>query len=504
MRSFRDLPIRRKLTLAIMLTSGIGLLLAGTLIVAFEWVSYRERMTEDVSTLAKIIGDQSTAALSFNDPKAAQETLETLKGRPEITAAAIYDTGGKMFASYTRNDVSRSALPSGLGTNDSRHPRFISGHLNVMTPVLHEGEVLGTVFLQSGLQRMQAQLTRYVIIVACVVVLLLLVTMALSEGMQRAIANPILDLSRVARAVSEKKDYSVRASGYGQDEIGQLISTFNGMLAQIEGSDAALRNANAALQQEVVERKRAEASLEAYARKLEQRNRELQEFAYVASHDLQEPLRAIQNFSERVRTKYASALNEEALDYLQRMQNAAGRMRILIQDLLAFSRVTTKARPFTPTDLNAIAQSVIADLTVRLEETGGKIELGDLPTCDADATQMRQLLQNLCGNALKFRRPEEASVVKVYPVETDSPDAVAFAVEDNGIGFDEKYAEKIFAPFQRLHSHNKYEGTGIGLAICRKIVERHGGTINVRSAPDQGATFTITLPRSQPTGDSIA
>ena len=493
-RSFRDIPIRRKLTLVIMMTCGIGLLLAGALIVVYEWGSYRQHMIEDLSTLAQVIGDQSTAALAFDDPKTAAENLATLAGKPEITAAAIYAPDGTLFASYTRSDLGH-ALPAVRPKTTGAH--FHNGRLEVYREIKQHRDSVGTIFLEASLDHMRAQLVRYVGIVASVIIVLMLATLLLSAGAQRAIADPILDLARVAQAVSERKDYSVRATRQGNDEIGRLIDTFNEMLVQIDESHNALQSANEALQREVAERQRAEASLAAHADMLELRNRELQEFAYVASHDLQEPLRAIQNFSERLRTKHAASLNEEAVDYLQRMQNAAGRMRVLIQDLLAFSRVTTQGKPFVSTDLNAIVENVVADLSNRLEESGGRIEIGKLPVIVADATQMRQLLQNLLGNALKFRREDEPSVVKVYSVETEEAGAVCLAVEDNGIGFDEKYCDRIFTPFQRLHNQRKYEGTGIGLAICRKIVERHGGGIVVRSAPGQGATFFITLPMSQ-------
>ncbi|HEX8237551.1 MAG TPA: PAS domain S-box protein [Abditibacteriaceae bacterium] len=259
--------------------------------------------------------------------------------------------------------------------------------------------------------------------------------------------------------------------------------------------------------EDVTERKRLENALQAHTRKLEWSNRELQDFAYIASHDLQEPLRAIQAFGDRLMSRHGQALGDEGRDYLNRMQNAAGRMRTLIQNLLEYSRVTTKANPFKIINLEQVANATVSDLSQRVEESGGRIEIGALPTIEADASQMRQLLQNLIGNALKFRRADVAPVIRLHTVEGwPCPDAnkgsageeqCRFVVEDNGIGFDEKYAERIFSPFERLHSQRQYEGTGIGLAICRKIVERHGGYITARAVPGQGAGFTITLPVRQ-------
>lgn len=237
--------------------------------------------------------------------------------------------------------------------------------------------------------------------------------------------------------------------------------------------------------------------LEAYAVELKRSNDELQSFASVASHDLQEPLRKIQAFGDRLKATNADALDERGLDYLERMQDAAGRMRDLINDLLAFSRVTTKARPCVPVDLGAIAHEVLLDLDVAIHEAGARVELGELPTVDADPMQMRQLIQNLLSNALKFRRPEGLPTVRIAGARRDDDSTVEITVSDNGIGFEQKYAERVFGVFERLHGRNAYDGTGVGLAICKKIAERHGGRMAVDSTPGEGSTFAITLPASQ-------
>ncbi|MHC0066219.1 PAS domain-containing protein [Nostoc sp. UIC 10890] len=231
-------------------------------------------------------------------------------------------------------------------------------------------------------------------------------------------------------------------------------------------------------------------------------NKELQQFAFVASHDLQEPLRKITTFGDRLKTTCGDTLTEQGRDYLERMQNAANRMQTLIEDLLTLSRVTTRAQPFVSVNLAKIAQEVLCDLEVYIQQTGASVEIAELPTIKADPLQMRQLLQNLLGNALKFQRPQIPPVITIYGnILNDQADNTSanselcqIIVEDNGIGFEEKYLDRIFNVFQRLHSSIEYEGTGIGLAICRKIAERHHGNITAQSIPGQGAKFIVTLP----------
>jgi signal transduction histidine kinase/PAS domain-containing protein len=248
------------------------------------------------------------------------------------------------------------------------------------------------------------------------------------------------------------------------------------------------------------EMRRLNESLEARVaertEQLEARNRELQEFAYVASHDLQEPLRKISTFADMVRADYGDALDEQGQYYLERMHDAASRMARLINALLSYSRATTQAPRFTHVDLDEVARDVLNDLQMRLDETGGRVEIADLPEVEADVVQMRQLFQNLIGNALKFHRDGVPPVIEVTGTRErkGTPPMVRLEVRDNGIGFDAKYAERLFAPFKRLHNRGQYEGTGIGLAIVRRIVERHGGTISAASTPGQGSTFTLLLP----------
>ncbi|MFQ6028016.1 MAG: ATP-binding protein [Dehalococcoidia bacterium] len=284
-----------------------------------------------------------------------------------------------------------------------------------------------------------------------------------------------------------------------------LVSIVWGGWRTITRQRGSLETVNAELETSVEE-------LRVSNEKLEQSNQELQDFASAAAHDLQEPLRKVQAFGDRLAAQYSDALTERGLDYLTRMQSAAGRMRSLIDGLLTLSRVTSKAQDFTQVDLRHEIEEVLSDLEVHLEQASGTVQLGDLPIIDADPLQMRLLFQNLIGNSLKFCRPEAGPVVKIHgqflngsgPApyqESDVDGLYQITVEDNGIGFDEKYLDRLFAIFQRLHPHGAYDGNGVGLAVCRKIVERHKGNITATSVPGEGATFSVTLPAKHPRGE---
>lgn len=265
--------------------------------------------------------------------------------------------------------------------------------------------------------------------------------------------------------------------------------------------NSALSHANADLEEKVGVRTQA---LLQYSEELQRSNRELEEFAFVASHDLQEPLRKIRAFGDRLQQKCGNELGEAGSGYVARMQAASERMSILIDDLLSFSRVTTKQRPFVSVDLNEVMHRVLDDLDFSIEEQNAQIHIDPLPVIDADAPQMAQVFMNLIVNSIKFHRKDDRPRVTVTcetnvasPLADDQRAWCCLRFADQGIGFETQYAERIFSLFQRLHGRDEYSGTGIGLALCRKIVERHGGMIAAQSEPGAGAVFTIYLPMTQ-------
>ncbi|WP_394224345.1 ATP-binding protein [Alteromonas gracilis] len=274
---------------------------------------------------------------------------------------------------------------------------------------------------------------------------------------------------------------------------------------------AELETINEELESRIAERTQ---ELSVYSDELARSNRELEDFAFVASHDLQEPLRKIRAFGNRLESGYGDVIDDRGKDFLARMLNAAERMSMLISDLLAFSRVSTRGKDFQNVNLTTVVDSVLDDLEVAIEEKSAQIHVTDMPCIHGDKTQLEQLFLNLISNALKFQSEGVTPVVNIHAKDATDEDTkdilireeyewTKVTVSDNGIGFEQSFAEKIFAPFQRLHGRSEYKGTGIGLAVCRRIVERHNGLITATSVPGEGATFTIVIPKdSEPFGSN--
>ncbi len=316
-----------------------------------------------------------------------------------------------------------------------------------------------------------AELAGLIVAIGAAVALL---AAGVSALLARALADPIIALAAAARRIGDGARDVRLPDAHRADELGTLARAFNAMAA-----DVAVREA-----------------------KLERSNQDLREFAHLASHDLQEPLRKIVAFGTLLAREKAGALDAEGHGYLATMRDAATRMQRLISSLLDYAKISAATTPFTPTDLDAVVRRVLDDLSIVIAETRAVITVAPLPTVPADPTQLARVFQNLIGNALKFRRPEEPPriAIAVAPANGDDNDdaMVRITVRDHGIGFDPRYAGDIFAPFRRLHGRATYPGSGMGLAICRKVVERHGGTIVADSTSGGGTTITVTLPTAAP------
>jgi signal transduction histidine kinase len=338
----------------------------------------------------------------------------------------------------------------------------------------------------------------------------MLVGHAATEPVAKDVLNVYLAIAGLAgttitRLISETelKNHRAHLEKLISDRTSELTRTLYRLEQEITGhmqAEEELRKIRDHLEELVetrtTELAKANQELKAYSEKLERINEELKEFAFVASHDLQEPLRKIQTFCDMARTRCASSLDGAAQQYLDRILSSASRMRQLLRDLLQFSRVARKPEPFKETDLYKIVREAADVFEKDILETGCSVRIENMPRIEADETQMLQLFQNLIGNALKYRRGCESPLIKIHG-KTDLQGFCEIYVRDNGIGFQQQFDKLIFKPFQRLHNRGEYEGTGMGLAICRKIVELHGGSIGVESEPGKGSTFVIRLPVKQ-------
>ncbi len=471
---FRDRPIRRKLMTMILVTSGVVLVLTCAAFVGYELLTYRRSAVQQLATLGEIIAAESTGAVAFEDQRNATEILGALKAERQIVAACLYDRQGKIFSRYPA-EARDDAFPS---TPQPDGYRFADGHLTGFTPVVQAkgSGRFGTLYLNSDMGAMYERLRLYGGIAAGVVLFTSLVAYLLSRTLQRQISQPILSLADTAKAVSDRHDYGVRASKHGEDELGVLTDAFNHMLAQIQE------------QNDVLEKRVRERTAE-----LEAANNELEAFCSSAAHDLRTPLRTITGFADVLLDPRAKLPPGAAERYIRMIRDGSGQMSELITDLLSFSRLGRQELSRQMVDLDQLCREVFQDLAS--ERGGRKVELRlhPLPPAEGDLALLRVVFVNLLSNAHKYTRPRDPAVIEIGVAVCAPGEAPVYFVRDNGVGFDMADAEKLFGVFQRLHHAHEFEGTGVGLATVRRIIDRHGGRIWAEAAPGVGATFFFTL-----------
>ena len=492
---FADLSIRAKLRGVVALTAVAALFLSGLAIVVHDTVAFRRQKLDDLTTQARILGSISSAALSFDDPKAAQEYLATLAARPDIREAVLYDAKGRPFAAYGLESPAQPPPAEAQGY------RFAGDDLLLFQEIRQGNELLGTVRLRASLGR-NARLRRYLAIVLLVGLGALGFALLLSAWLQGFIVQPLMEVTGVAREVLARGDYGRRAVKRSGDEVGVLVDAFNGMLAGIEQREAALEDANAALQSEIGEHRRAREEVTALNLGLERRvaertaeletaNKELESFSYSVSHDLRAPLRAIDGFASLLVKNQGDRLDEQGRGHLERVRAATQRMGQLIDDLLRLSRTTRSEMVRRDMDLSEVARAIVSELRVGSPDRQISVQIAPGMAVNADINLMRTVMENLIGNAWKFTAKKADARIEVGRAEQDG--TPVYFVRDNGAGFDMRYADKLFGAFQRLHAMTDYAGTGVGLANAQRIIHRHGGRIWAEAEPDRGAAFYFTL-----------
>ena len=484
MPSFRTGSLRSKLFAIVMITTTSALVITAIPMTVFELSSYRSVMSREVATMANVIGANSSAALAFSDSGAAKEILAASALLPDILLACLYDKNDALFASYHRPGHGLVCPQHPEGPGVERRPAGIL----IRQPVMLHGEQVGTVRLFSHLGELRRRVNLHLMVLVIVLLSAALAAVLISTRLQRIVLLPIVQLAQTAKSISGKHDYALRADKHSDDEIGAAVDAFNQMLERIEQADATVRGVNATLEMRIGERTQA---LERQARELKRSNEELEAFAYVASHDLQEPLRAIASYAQLLKSQLEGQLNQEADVYIGFVVDGATRMRALIKALLDYSRLDLAPLHFRNTALDGVLDAALADLSATLSESDAQVTRGPLPVLTVHSVQLGQLFRNLITNAVRYRRKDVPPRIDINAERVG--EHWRFSVRDNGIGIDAKHHNKIFIIFQRLHGRDR-AGTGIGLAVCKKIVERHGGQIWVESQPGQGATFFFTLP----------
>jgi signal transduction histidine kinase len=487
--AMRTRSIATRLTIMNMLVSGVALLLACAGFFAYDQVTFRQSMLHTLSAQAQIVASNSISALVFNDPQSASDTLLALKNSPHITSAGILTLDYRPFAQYTRAPGDEVLNIPALHSGELEASRFGRTHVVLVRQILSESKPVGFVYVRADLRELDQRLRRYGLIAFGVLIISLLAAMLISSAFRKSVAQPIIQLAETAQAVSRNQDYSVRVTPTReQDELAVLIDSFNKMLQEIQQRDTELQKARGELELRVAER----------TRDLESSNRELEAFSYSVSHDLRAPLDTMSGFSYVLLKNYSDKLDESGKQSLQSIRAAARRMAELLDDLLNLSRITTSTMRREEVDLSATSRSIMEELCRTAPDRKVEYVAPAKMVANADARLLQIVLENLLRNAWKYTSRHDHARIE-FGQEMKNGSLVYF-VKDDGSGFDPRSADRLFQPFQRLHSSAEFPGNGIGLATVRRVIERHGGQVWAEGAIEQGAAFYFTLQTNRTDG----
>ena len=507
--------IRHKLMSVVLLTTLVALVISLGTIVVYDLRAYHRNLVADISTQAELLGHMSSAALAFDDERLAQENLNLMRIRPRVTAGALYKADGSLFASYRANERV-GALPAKVGKEGEN---IAGSSVELFKPIVDNGELLGTVYLRADYE-LAGRTVDYLAIALGVTVLALLVALLLLRRLDFVITQPILDIADVAREVIETGDYSRRARKLSDDEVAQLVDSFNKMLAEIELRTHALERSNGELAREGEQRTQAQQEVMRLNQELEVRvhertmqlemtNGELamameearsanyakSAFLSSMSHELRTPLNAILGFAQILSSDRLPSTLEQKKEFAGHILKSGRHLLTLINEILDLAKVEsgTVSLSLEPVGLDAILQECRDMIAPLASQRGIGMAFPDACPLNvlADRTRLKQILLNLLSNALKYNREQGQVAIECVP---HAGGRVRISVRDTGVGLDAEQLALLFQPFNRLGQEGgTEEGSGIGLVVTKRLVELMDGNIGVSSAPGEGSTFWIEL-----------
>ena len=464
------------------LVSAVALLLACAGFFTYDQITFRQGLIRTLSAQAQIVGSNSVSAILFNDPQAAASTLAALQGSQNIVSAGILSSDHRALAQFSqdRREANVDIPPLGPGKVQAYWLR--AGRVVLVRRILSEGRTVGFVYLQASLQELDKRLKRYALIAVGVLLISLAAANLVSSSFRKSVAQPIIQLAETAQRISRDKNYDIRVSSPAErNELAVLVGSFNEMLGELQKS-------HDELEQRVAER----------TRELVSANRELEAFSYSVSHDLRGPLDAINGFSYVLLNQYGAELDGQRRELVENIRASARRMTALIDDLLNLSRVTSSAMRLEKIDLSEAARSIIDELRQSAPQRAVEFIAPEKTEVVGDPRLLRVLMDNLLRNAWKYTSQHASARVEFGTVPENR--RTVYFVRDDGNGFDPRAADRLFQPFQRLHSAAEFPGNGVGLATVRRIVQRHGGEVWAHGAIEQGATFYFTINSSRGLG----
>ena len=486
MRIWSSQSISDKFMRMTMLVSGIALLLAYVSFLVYDLYSLRQELITSTATEANILGANSITALLFDDKQAAENTLSALHNSPQVRAAVILRPDGSEFTRYLRTPSTQFDLTNHLAPGETEHYWTKGRDILLGSGIQFQGGQVGTVYLIAETGDVARRAERFGLISAGMLLICFSIALFATSAIRHLVTDPLTGLAKTAQIVTRQRDYSVRAKiPPSSDELSFLVQSFNEMLEQIQARDRALEATRSDLERRVDER----------TAELSATNKELEAFSYSVAHDLRGPLQHVNNIGFLLQQSSAAGLNAEGRMLVDRLLEGSKRMSGLIDDLLNLSRSSSHPLHRTPIDLSHIAETIAARLQAEKDGRQVRFIIARGAHVIADNGLMQVVLENLLGNAWKYTSKSELAKIEFGYIEEEA--GTVYFVCDNGAGFNPRYADRLFRPFQRLHSQSEFAGTGVGLATAYRIITRHGGKIWAKGNVDQGATFFFTVPYAE-------